>query len=190
MTVAVLWASPNEDGLTAAAKDKVAEGLFGAGAEADILHLNRLKIDRCLACGNGWGLCLSEGRCVIRDDFTKIYDKLRQARGIVIITPVYWHDLAENLKCFLDRLRRCESSHNHFLKDRECLLVACAGGTGRGAIKCLSRLEETLGHMGMTAVDRLPVIRFSRDYMLPALIQAGREFAARIGSAGNVSHNA
>ena len=60
-------------------------------------------------------------------------------------------------------------------------MVACAGGTGRGAIQCLDRLEDTLGHMDIVAVDRLPIIRFNREYMLPALLGAGRAFAAHIG---------
>lgn len=54
------------------------------------------------------GLCRSEGRCVINDDFSEDYQRLVSAEAIVWITPVYWHDLAENLKAFLDRLRRCE----------------------------------------------------------------------------------
>ncbi|MBC8530353.1 flavodoxin family protein [Gehongia tenuis] len=180
MAILVLWASPNKDGLTAAAKDRIVAGIAGAGGEAKVLHLNGMRVDRCLACGNGWGRCKAEGRCVLPDDFGQIYDELRAADGIVWVTPVYWHDLAESLKSLLDRLRRCETAHNHGLRGKECLLVACAGGSGRGAVSCLSRLEETLGHMDMTAVDRLPVIQFNRGYMLPALESAGKAFASRI----------
>lgn len=177
MAILVIWASPNEDGLTAAAKNRIVEGIQAGGGLAEELHLNRKKIKRCLTCGDGWGLCRSEGRCVVSDDFAEIYDKLIAAEGIVLITPVYWHDLAENLKSFLDRLRRCETAHNHFLRGKECLLIACAGGSGYGAIDCLHKMEETLGHMKMTAVDRLPVIRFNQSFMLPALTGAGEAFA-------------
>ena len=52
------------------------------------------------------------------------------------------------MKAFLDRLRRCETAHNHFLSEKRCFLVACAGGTGLGAIECLHNMEETLKHMG------------------------------------------
>ena len=34
--------------------------------------------------------------------------------------------------------------------------------------------------MGMRACDRLPVIRFNRDYMLPALEAAGELYAKRL----------
>ena len=42
------------------------------------------------------------------------------------------------------------------------------------------RLEDTLTHMGMRAYDRLPVNRFNRDYMLPALEAAGKVYAQRL----------
>jgi multimeric flavodoxin WrbA len=183
VSILVVWASPNTDGLTAAAKDSVMEGIASAGDKAEALHLNACDIQRCRTCGNGWGTCATTGKCVIQDDFGAVYDKLVAADGIVWVTPVYWHDLAECLKSYMDRLRRCETRVNHFLKDRKCLLVACAGGSGNGTVQCLARFEDTLRHMQMAAVDRLPVTRFSREYMLPALSGAGQAFALRLQAA-------
>lgn len=180
MPLLVVWASPNQDGLTAAAKDRVLAGIEKAGVEAQTVHLSTCAVKRCLTCDNGWGLCRSEGRCIIRDDFASLYEKMQNATGIVWITPVYWHDLAECLKTFLDRLRRCETGHNHFLRGKKNILVACAGGTGRGAVQCLDAFETTLGHMEMIALDRLSMIRFNRDYMLPALESAGEALAKEI----------
>lgn len=180
MSVLVIWASPNMEGLTAAAKDKILEGLALSETSTEVVHLNRCDIKNCRACGDGWGLCRSKGQCVIKDDFAALYQQLAAADGIVWITPVYWHDLAECLKSFLDRLRRCETGYNHLLQNKKCLLVACAGGTGLGAIECLHNMEETLRHMGMVCVDRLPVIRFNRAYMLPALIGAGQAFGSEL----------
>lgn len=180
MSILIIWASPNEDGLTAAAKDQVLKGISATGAKTEVINLNKSKIQRCLICGNGWGTCRSEGTCIIKDDFAEIYKKIIEADGIVWVTPVYWHDLAESLKCFMDRLRRCETAHNAFLQNKKCLLIACAGGTGNGAIRCLELLEDTLRHMGMIAMDRLPVIQFNRSYMLPALKEAGRAFGENV----------
>ena len=41
-------------------------------------------------------------------------------------------------------------------------------------------MEETLKHMGMRAYDRIPVIRYNKDYMLTALEKAGATYAKRI----------
>jgi len=183
MKVMVLWSSPNTDGLTAEAKNRFMAGLTLSDVEnmeVEEIHLNQKKINHCLACGNGWGTCRSEGSCVLKDDFEDIYKKMADADGIVFVTAVYWHDMTECMKAFMDRLRRCETAHNHYLKDKRCFLVACAGGTGNGATRCLYLMEESLKHMGMRAYDRIPVIRFNKDYILPALETAGKLFGERI----------
>ena len=41
-------------------------------------------------------------------------------------------------------------------------------------------MEESIKHMGMRAYDRIPVIRFNSDYILPALEQAGELYSKRI----------
>ena len=174
---AVLWSSPNVDGLTASAKDNFIKGLAGAGAEVEEIHLNRKKIDHCRACGNGWGTCNKAGKCVIRDDFSDIYKTLIEADGIVWISAVYWSDMTECFKAFFDRLRRCEASYNHSLKDKRCVLIACAGGTGRGTLDCMQQLEKGLTHMGMRVYDRISVVRYNKDYILPALVSAGETYA-------------
>lgn len=81
---------------------------------------------------------------------------------------------------FIDRLRRIEATKNHFLAEKRCLLVACAGGTGRGTLECLHQMELALTHMNMRAYDRIPVIRYNSDYMLPALERAGEVYADRL----------
>lgn len=177
MSLLVVWSSPNTDGLTASAKDKIVEGIQAAGKDAEVIHLNQKNINLCKACGNGWGICISEGVCVQQDDFQELYEAFQRADAIVLVTPVYWHDPSENLKALLDRLRRCEPFRNHYLKGKRCLLVACAGGSGKGAISCLYNMEYTLGHMEMIALDRIPVTRFNRDYIVPALFDAGKKFA-------------
>lgn len=98
----------------------------------------------------------------------------------MFVTAVYWSDLTECMKAFIDRLRRCEATHNHFLADKRCVLVACAGGTGRGTIECLQHMELALTHMGMRAYDRIPVNRYNKDYILPALEQAGATYVERL----------
>ena len=162
--VAIIWSSPNTDGLTASAKDQFMRGLSNAGAQVQEIHLNRQSIEHCRACGNGWGTCNKQGTCVIRDDFA----------------AVYWSDITECFKAFFDRLRRCDATRNHFLSEKCCVLVACAGGTGRGTLECLTQLERGLTHMGMRAYDRTPVVRYNREYILPALYEAGRVYVDRL----------
>ena len=59
--VAVVWSSPNKDGLTASATDRFIKGLEEAGAEIQEIHLNEKHLEHCRACGNGWGSCNKTG---------------------------------------------------------------------------------------------------------------------------------
>lgn len=175
--IAVVWSSPNTDGLTATAKNQIVQGLTSTGKMVEDIHLNKLSLEHCRSCGRSYGACQTKGRCVIGDDFSSVYSKLVNAEGIVWISAVYWHDITECMKAFIDRLRRCETAHNSFLIGKQNLIIACAGGTGLGAISCLDHLETALSHMKMITVDRLPIIQFNKEYMLPALVEAGKAFA-------------
>ena len=147
----IVWSGPNVDGLTASAKDQIMKGLTDAGAEVTEIHLNKKRLEHCRACGNGWGTCRTKGACVIQDDFADIYQTLAKSDGIVGISAVYWSDMTEAFKAFFDRLRRCDAACSHDLADKRCVLIACAGGTGRGTLECLTQLERGLTH---TAVPR------------------------------------
>ena len=172
--VVVIWSSPNSDGLTATAKDKFISGLAEAGAEIEEIHLNRKHIEHCRACGNGWGSCNKTGTCAIQDDFSEVYKTLAEANGIVWISAVYWSDMTESFKAFFDRLRRCDATKNHLMTDKRCILMACAGGTGRGTLECMQQFERGLNHMGMRVYDRISIVRYNKDYILDALSTAGR----------------
>ena len=178
--VTIVWSSPNTDGMTAAAKNRIMSGLEDAGVQVTEIHLNKKKLEHCRSCGDGWGTCGSNGACVIRDDFADIYETLAGSDGIVWISAVYWWDVTECFKAFFDRLRRCDARYNHFLAEKRCVLIACAGGTGKGALECLMQMERGITHMGMRAYDRIPVVRYNRDYMLPALYEAGKTYAERL----------
>lgn len=186
MKIVILWSSPNEDGLTASAKNSIMKGLTKGGNTVTEIHLNKKKINHCVACGDGWGTCNKTGECALKDDFADIYSELTSADGIVMISAVYWSGMTECFKAFVDRLRRCEATHNHYLAEKRCMLVACAGGTGRGTIECLKDMELALTHMGMRAYDRIPVVRFNKDYILPALEKAGEVYTDALENGFNM----
>lgn len=172
MSVLVIWSSPNTDGLTAKCKQAAVEGIREYGMECSEVHLNRLQMERCRVCGSGWGQCSQQGTCVIDDNFNRLYALMQESDAIVLVTPVYWHDMAEPLKALLDRARRCDTKVNHGLEGKPVMLVACAGGSGNGAVRCLGVMEEVMQNVKANVRERLPVTRFSADYM-PKAIAAG-----------------
>jgi len=157
------------------AKEAVA-GAESAGAEVELVHLRKLKLEACRACDeDGWGRCRRESLCIIEDDMEQLRDKIADADGIVLSTPVYFGDVAEVVKNFFDRLRRCERAgpKDPRVEGRWVLAIGAAGGGRGGGPTCLVAMERYSAHLGMPVFDQMVVTRRSREYMLPAARQAG-----------------
>lgn len=177
MKVLAIQTSPNHDGLTAETAKRALKGAKTAGHDTELINLNDLVIKKCKACEGGWGQCRSEGTCILKDDFAELIDKIVSADALVFTTPVYWHDLSESAKTFLDRMRRIET-HYQFKRysDKPYLGIACAGGSGNGAARALYLLEEYLKRIGFKNYDLVTVTQANRAHKLPMLEEAGKGF--------------
>lgn len=178
MTCIAIQSSPNLNGLTASLAQAVLNGVEATGEPVELVHLNQLDIQPCRACNNGWGECRTKGTCILEDDFDALRTKLAQADTVVFATPVYWHDLSESVKRFLDRLRRCETFRGFTTYAGTSIIgITSAGGSGRGAARALYNLEDYLRRLGFEIFDLVSVTRFSKDHKLPMLHEAGRRLA-------------
>lgn len=179
--ILVLWASPNEAGLTAACAHAAAKGMQDAGAACEMVQMNKLSIGSCHACGNGWGSCRNEHCCQVQDDFQALHAKCREAAALVVVTPVYWGGMAEVARNCFDRLRRCENEFlGGTLAGKPMLAVAAAGGSGNGTLSCLTEFERLAGHLGMKLLDAIPVKRYTKQYQLDAIEGAAKALAEAV----------
>lgn len=170
----ILSASPNTDGLTAACVEAALAGFADAGAQARHYNLCKLSIARCMQCGNGWGQCLTDHLCVISDDIGLVQRDLGEELGVVIVTPVYYGEMAESAKCLFDRLRRCEATRGEAsaLAGKPVLAVAAAGGSGNGVASCLASMERLTQHLRGQVADLIGITRRSRAYKLETIHSA------------------
>jgi len=99
--IVVLLGSPRKKGNTAALADRIIAGAESAGAAAERIFLHGKDISPCQAC-YACQRSDSEG-CAIDDDMQPIYNKLIEADGWVIASPVYWFCMSAQTKLFLDR---------------------------------------------------------------------------------------
>ena len=107
MQILVLSGSRNKQGKTAQAISAILKGVDKAGGKSETIFLTECKLERCRQCNpDGWGICRSEHRCIIEDDFPSIVEKVKAADVVVFANPVYFGDLSESMRGFLDRLRR------------------------------------------------------------------------------------
>jgi multimeric flavodoxin WrbA len=176
MDIIVVSSSPNVDGLTAGCAAAAVEGARLAGGHVEEVRLNDLQVGLCEACDNGWGTCLLDHECQVEDDFQALHARMCQADAYVVVSPVYWGEMSESAKAFLDRLRRCEATRDEEsgLFGKPVIAVAAAGGSGNGMITCLLSMERWIEHVRARKFDLIPVNRWSREYKLVAIREAAR----------------
>ena len=185
MQILILSGSRNREGQTARAINTVCKGIADAGGNSETIFLIEFELERCRQCEkDGWGLCRSEGYCIIEDDFAPLVSKIEAADAIVFATPVYFGDLSESMRGFLDRLRRI-----HFPElikagrgpgafpgegSTPAIGLCYAGGSGNGTISCCANLEKILQTCGFDVVDMIPARRQNLEAKLPVLELVGK----------------
>jgi len=185
MKILAVVGSRNPDGTTAGAISVLLEGVAATGSQGEIIFLTESQIERCRQCEeSGWGLCREEGRCVIEDEFAVLVNKLREAEAVVFATPVYFGDLSESMRAFLDRLRRitrhCEGKKG--IAGKPAVGICVAGGGGGGAPVCAVSMEKVLSTCGFEVLDMVPVRRQNLEMKKDVLRTVGK-WLTTVGSA-------
>jgi multimeric flavodoxin WrbA len=183
MKIVALLGSRNPEGQTARAANAFLDAAAENGAEVEKVFLPALKIERCLQCNEkGWGICATQGRCVIEDDFAEVTERLRKADGILLATPVYFSDISESLRGYLDRLRRvgrCKDKQTG-VEAKPTIGIAVAGGGGGGHVRCVEMMEKILKNIGMEVLDLIPVRRQNLDMKCGVLKFTGAWFVKQV----------
>jgi len=159
MKVLAITGSRNPEGKTAQAVEALLQGVSHDGDQGENVFLPEMKIERCHQCeDDGWGRCRTEGQCEIEDDFAGLVEKIRQADAVAFATPVYFGDLSESLRAFLERLRRTcvHEAGKKGLTEKPAIGICVAGGGGGGAPPCTVSLEKVLSGCGFDIVDMIP----------------------------------
>jgi multimeric flavodoxin WrbA len=178
MKMIILSGNPKTSGLTQTMIQAAAAGAAATGAVVEEIRLQELNLLRCQVCGNGWGTCRNERRCSFgHDGFTAVVDRLQQADALVLATPVYWGEMSESLKCFLDRLRRCQCGREGILAGKQVLILANPGGSGNGQMTCLDQMERFCRHVGLLIFDTIGAKRWTLDYQQQAAYSAAQAMA-------------
>jgi multimeric flavodoxin WrbA len=100
MKIISLLASPHGlKGNTAGLLRYVLDGAEAEGAKTEVIIL---KGDTVLPC-RGCDACHKKGRCVRKDSFESIKEKIIKADGLVLASPNYIFNVSAQLKAFMDR---------------------------------------------------------------------------------------
>ena len=76
------------------------EELHKAGIETEMVQLSGKIMEPCKAC---WA-CGGRKNCVHKkDQFQEVFEKMKQAEGIILGSPVYTANISANMQAFLER---------------------------------------------------------------------------------------
>lgn len=101
MDVLLINGSPHKKGNTYIALSEVASTLEKNGVTTEIVSIGTKAIQGCIACNK----CQETGMCVFNDEpYLTIREKLQQADGIIVGSPVYFAGPNGMLCALLDRL--------------------------------------------------------------------------------------
>jgi len=102
MKVVAFNGSPKKEGNTYHALQLVCEQLEANGIETEIVQVGNKGVKGCTACGH-CGKSRDE-KCVIKNDDVNLWiQKMKEADGILLGSPVHYASLGANMKSFLDR---------------------------------------------------------------------------------------
>ena len=129
MKVIAINGSPNSKGNTYYSLKEAGEALLAEGIEFEIIHIGNQLIRGCLACG---GCAKNQNeRCVIpNDEVNDCIQKMKEADGILLGSPVHFSGIAGTMKSFLDRVFYVASVNGSLLRHKVGASVAAVRRSG------------------------------------------------------------
>ena len=100
MKALLLNGSPHTAGSTYTALSEMVKVFEAGGIETELIQVGGLEIRGCVACG----YCYRHKKCAFHDIVNEIADKLKEADGFVVGSPVYYSSANATLVALLDRL--------------------------------------------------------------------------------------
>lgn len=120
MKLVALVGSPHGvKGNTGRLTDIVIEGAKAKGAKVEVIALKGDTVNPCLGCD----ACHKKGKCVQKDEFEAIKEKILAADGLVLASPNYIFSVSAQMKAFMDRC---------------CGIIHCLGFEGKYGVSVVT----------------------------------------------------
>ena len=144
MKVLLVNRSPHAEGCVYTALSEIQGQLKKHGIESEIFQIGTAPVRGCIACGG----CAKLGKCAFDDDVcNKLVDKMLEADGIVIGSPVYYAGANGALCAVLDRAFYV--SQGRFARKPAAAVASCRRG---GASATFDRINKYF------TISKMPVV--------------------------------
>ncbi|WP_027308985.1 flavodoxin family protein [Caloramator sp. ALD01] len=145
MKVVAFNGSPRKEGNTYQAISIVKEELQREGIDVEIVYVGDKLIRGCIACG----MCYKNKneRCIIDDEVNDWIQKMKEADGIILGSPVYFSSIAGTMKAFLDRAFYVASANGNFLRHKVGASVVAVRRSG--GVSTFNQLNNYINYAEM-----------------------------------------
>lgn len=129
MKVVAFNGSPRKDGNTTRCLNAVLGEIEKAGIETEMIMVGTEKVRGCIACYT----CLKKRneKCAIEDDpVNEWIQKMKQADGILLGSPVHFSGVSGTMKSFLDRAFFVSTMNNNLYRHKAGASVAAVRRSG------------------------------------------------------------
>ncbi len=100
MKVIAINGSPRKEGSTAFYLGEVLNRIEANGIDTELVQLADYNLAPCNACMECWN---QQSLCTINDGLAGICDKILDAEGLLLGSPVYYGGVTSPMKAFIDR---------------------------------------------------------------------------------------
>lgn len=146
MKVVALNGSPRKKGNTAHAIDLVLDELVKQGIEVEVLQIGSMETSGCTGCN----ACFKHRneKCIIEgDQVNDFIQKMKEADGLLLGSPVYWADINGTMKSFLDRVFYVAGANGGLFRHKVGAAVVSVRRTG--GIHAFQTLNQYLQYSEM-----------------------------------------
>ncbi len=146
MKVLLINGSPKEKGCTYTALLEVETSLEKNEIETEIVHIGKEPIRGCMGCGG----CAKAGNglCVFDDMVNVIIEKMKEADGVVVGTPVHYAAASGSIAALMDRV--CYAGGKQLAFKPGACIASCRRG---GASATLDQINKYFGILNMPIVS-------------------------------------
>jgi multimeric flavodoxin WrbA len=146
MKVVAFNGSPNKEGNTYHGIKIVVDELVKEGIEAEIIHVGNKLVRGCMACRQ----CSKnkDEKCAIQgDEVNDWIQKMKEADGILIGSPVHYSSIGATMKAFLDRAFFVASVNNGMFRHKVGAAVTAVRRSG--GVTTFDQLNNYLNYSEM-----------------------------------------
>ena len=151
--------SPRKDGNTSILIRRILDELENEGIETELVQVGGQMIRGCTDCRR----CFEnrDRRCVFDDDIVNdCIEKMVDADGIILASPVYFLDVTSEMKALIDRAGVVARANDGLFRRKAA--IAAAAVRRSGANHTVDTMLHFMLYSGMT-VTGAPVIGIGRD---------------------------